>query len=129
MGKKKRLALLRSASPVGIRIFLSSLGGETRQLTFRSGARLKDLLKSVGVQRGIVRVNGRRVALSTPLHDRDLVTLLPESISGGARRYAHLNLEEYRKSMSPRDYDFFVRFIGSDAFGLEPEDVRSSRVP
>lgn len=131
MTRKKRPALLRKGPPslASIQVVFIRLGGDPKQLTLRAGATIEELIRSEGIKRGVPRVNGQQVSLSTELRNGDVVVLLPESIRGSAGRYAHLDLAAYRKAMPPRDYDFFVRFIGADALGFREEDPGDVPVP
>ena len=131
MTRKKRPAFLRKGptSLAGIQVVFVRLGGDPKQLTLRPGATVEELIRSEGIKRGVARVNGQQVSWSTKLRNGDVVVLLPDSIRGSAGRYAHLNLAAYRKAMPPRDYDFFVKFIGADAVGFREEDPGDVRVP
>ena len=137
---KKRFAT--SVPPtrrIPVRVLVGRLGGEPKTVDVQSGTKLSDLVKAQGLEHLQVRVNGQDVPSSTELRPGDVVVAVPEAIIGEALpigayestvaykktalprtpgRYAHLDLESYRKSMSPRDYNFFINFIGADALGL-----------
>ncbi len=37
-------------------------------------------------------------------------------------RFAHLDMERYKREMSEEDYNFFVAFVGVDSFGFTEDD-------
>ena|SRR5439155_17083084 len=116
-------------SPSTVHVAFLRMGAAARQMELLRGATLEDLVKRESSARSVFRVNGRRVPLATALRDGDVVTEMPEAIVGGANRHAHLDLESYRKAMSARDYDFFINFVGADAFGLRKEDLGGGTAP
>jgi molybdopterin converting factor small subunit len=107
-----------------VKVRLGKLGSEVQELRLRSGTTVKDLVKARGLYELSIRLNGNVVRLSTQLKDGDLVVAVPPFIVGAsAGRYDHLDLDKYRRTMSPPDFNFFVNFVGADALGFRDEDL------
>lgn len=109
-----------------IRVRLARLGAKTQVLALSPGTTVKDLVKAQGLERLSVRLNGNPVRLATELRDQDALTVVLPFIAGASTgRYDHLDLERYRRTMLPRDFDFFVNFVGADQLGLRDEDLQA----
>jgi len=96
------------------------------RLDLPPGTTVKDLVIEQGLlgRKVSVRLNGRPVRLLTKLKDGDVFAVVPQTIVGGAvGRYDHLDLDECRRRMSPRDFEFFVNFIGADVLGFRDSDL------
>lgn len=111
----------RAASRETIAITLTGLAAKTRRIRVPFGTRLEDL-PSLNPRRGLeIRVNKRKVPLSTKLRRGDVVVVVPDSITGGIGR--HFESADLRSRMSSKDYDFFVKFVGADSLGFRQEDL------
>ena len=107
-----------------VTVRLGRLGGDAKTLRLSHGATVKDLVKGQALERCSIRVNGAPTRLSTELNDGDVVVAVPQQIVGSsAGRYDHLDLEEYRRTMAPQDFKFFVNFIGADMLGFGNPDL------
>lgn len=114
----------RSERPKTVRVRLVKFGSDVQELRLWPGATVKDLVKARGLHEASIRLNKHAVHLSTQLKDGDLVVAVPPFIVGGsAGRYDHLDLDKYRRTMSPRDFNFFVNFVGAEALGFREEDL------
>ena len=103
---------------------LGRLGTHVREIKLRVGTAMKDLISSEGLAQCSVRLNGRPFRLSASLKNGDVVTATPQSIRGtSAGRFDHLDLDECRRTMAPRDYEFFVNFVGAETLGVRNEDL------
>lgn len=107
-----------------MKIRLAGLGIRTRVLDLPAGTTIKNLVKAQGLERSSIRLNGQAVRLSTELKDGDVLVAVPQTIVGGSiGRYDHLDLDECRRRMSPRDFKFFVSFVGADVLGFRDNDL------
>lgn len=109
-----------------VKVRLTGLGMKTRLLDVAPGTTVKDLVIGQGLleRKVSIRLNGRPVRLSTKLKEGDVLAAVPQTIAGGAvGRYDHLDLDEYRRRMSPRDFEFFVNFVGADVLGFRDSDL------
>ena len=70
-----------------------------------------------------VRVNRRAVPLAARLCHGDEILVTPIAPVAPAARFARLDLERYRREMTPADYAWFVSFVGADRFGIRPGDL------
>lgn len=110
------------AKTVGVRV--GGLGSDVQELRLQSGTTVKDLVRARGLHEFSIRLNGAAVRLSTQLKDGDVVVAVPHSILGArAGRHDHLDLDECRRMMSPRGFNFFISFVGADALGFREEDL------
>lgn len=106
-----------------ITVRLGRLGAKTQDLELPPGTTVKDLVRAQRLEEYSIRLNGEPVRLSTELKSGDLMVAGPRSIVGGsAGRYDHLDLDECRRTMSSRDFEFFVNFVGADMLGFKDED-------
>lgn len=134
--KAKKLAKRKTTSTVSrptrrferaktVRVRLVTFDSDVvQELRLRPGTTVKDLVKTRGLHELSIRLNKNAVRLSTQLKDGDLVVAVPPFIVGGsAGRYDHLDLDECRRTMSPRDFNFFVNFVGAEPLGFREEDL------
>lgn len=127
---KSKTAARRRKSGTGsprarVKVRLTGLGMKTTVLDLPPGTTVKDLVIGHGLleRKPSIRLNGGAVRLSTKLKDGDVLVAVPQTIIGGAAgRYDHLDLDECRRRMSPRDFDFFVNFVGADVLGFHDSD-------
>ena len=114
----------QSKRPKVVRVRLGRLGSDVKELEVPADTTIKDLVKAHGLERLSLRVNQHPVRLSTPLRDGDMIVAVPPFIvAGSVGRHDHLDLDECRRTMSPRDFNFFVNFVGAGALGLRDEDL------
>jgi len=107
-------------------VLVGVLGRDTHQMQVPSGTTLKWLTESLGLStlEGLtVRVNKEAVSLSRRLRENDIIAVVPSAIGGAAGRFEHLDLDRYRREMSPSDYQFFTRFAGAEALGVKDHDI------
>ena len=118
----------RTPGPSGqrntITVRLGRFGERVRELKLPVGTTIKDLVKAEGLAESSIRLKGDPIRLATQLKHGDLVVAVPHSIAGsGVGRYDHVDLDECRRTMSPRDFKFFVNFVGADVLGFRDEDL------
>lgn len=114
----------QSKRPKTVRVQLGALGGDTRQLEVPADTTVMDLVKARGLEKLSIRINGHPVRLSSRLREGDIIVALPRFIVGRSiGRHDHLDLDECRRTMSPRDFNFFVNFVGAEALGFRDEDL------
>jgi hypothetical protein len=102
-----------------------------RQIRWRShtgrsvhGNHPRSALDRLGVPRqSSVHVNRKPAVRSTKLHDGDIIVITPDTITGEALRFGHLDMHGYRQAMSAEDYEFFRHFVGADRLGLTDADM------
>lgn len=120
----KARSRLKSERPVTVRVRLGRPGSAVQELKVPSDSTVKDVVLAQKLEELSIRINGHPVRLSGRLKDGDLIVALPRFIVGSsAARHDHLNLDECRRTMSPRDFDFFVNFVGADRLGFSDEDL------
>jgi hypothetical protein len=64
-----------------------------------------------------------------PIHQERLPVPVLIPLERTIGRFDHLDLDMYRHTMSPSDYQFFVSFVGTDAFGFTEEDLDDFYTP
>lgn len=108
-----------------ITVTLTGLATKTRILRLTAGTTVKDVVMRHGLAQSSIRLNRRPVRLLTKLKNGDVLVAVPRSIVGGnAGRYDHLDLERYRRTMTPDDFKFFTNFVGADRLGFTEDDLR-----
>ena len=113
----------RDQSTITVR--LAGLGSKTRILRLPPGTTVKEIVAREHLGQSSIRLNNRPVRLLTKLKNRDVLVATPRSIVGGsAGRYDHLDLDRYRRTMTPEDFSFFTGFVGADRFGVTEDDLR-----
>jgi hypothetical protein len=115
----------RSERQKTVKVRLGRLGSDVQDLELPIGTTVKDLVKSQGLGTLSIRINQNPVRLGAELRDGDTVVVTPRHLAGGAGgRHDHLDLDEYRRTMSPADFAFFVNFVGADALGFSHRGCR-----
>lgn len=125
--KRLRAASRRRSSsdrPKTVKVRFGRLGSELRELQVPADTTVKDLVKAEGLEKLSVRINRQPVRLASRLREGDIIVAVPPFVVGGsAGRHDHLDLEECRRTMSPRDFKFFANFVGADRLGFRDEDL------
>lgn len=125
--KRVRAAARRSmlsGRPKTVKVRFGRAGSDIQELDVPAGTTVKDLVEGERLEKVAVRINGHPVRLASRLREGDIIIAAPPFVVGGSvGRHDHLDLDECRRTMSPRDFEFFVNFVGADRLGLRDEDL------